>query len=179
MRPYDVVVPYSTCESLGRSVIHVIVAADVVTPLTTTFEMTGCRRTRTFFGADGFYATGDLGRLDAEGYLWYAGRRDDMFKVKGATVYPAEVEAGLRAIPGVAQAFVTDVAGEVAALVVSKSADAETLAAAARERLSAFKVPALWLVESSGDAVPMSATGKVDKRALQELLRTRGGRMTR
>jgi acyl-CoA synthetase (AMP-forming)/AMP-acid ligase II len=138
-----------------------------------------CGRIRSeVFDADGFYSTGDLGTLDADGYLWYAGRRDDMFKVKGATVYPTEVEAGLRSIPGVAQAFVTDVADAggaptVAALVVSKSADPETLAAAARERLSAFKVPTLWLVVPSADTVPMSATGKVDKAALQALLRSR------
>ena len=48
--------------------------------------------------------------LDADGYLWYAGRLDDMFKVKGATVYPSEVEAALRAVPGVRAAHVTDVA---------------------------------------------------------------------
>ena len=69
-----------------------------------------CGRTRSdVFRADGFYPTGDLGALDADGYLWYSGRLDDMFKVKGATVYPSEVEAALRTIPGVAQAFVTDV----------------------------------------------------------------------
>src|SRR5262249_52380220 len=70
-----------------------------------------CGRARSeVFDAEGWYATGDLGRLDADGYLWYEGRRDDMFKVKGATVYPTEVEGGLRAIAGVSQAFVTDVA---------------------------------------------------------------------
>ena len=75
-----------------------------------------CGRTRSeLFDAEGWYATGDLGSLDADGYLWYAGRRDDMFKVKGATVYPTEVECGLRSIPGVAQAFVTDVAARTAA----------------------------------------------------------------
>jgi acyl-CoA synthetase (AMP-forming)/AMP-acid ligase II len=103
-----------------------------------------------------------------------------MFKVKGATVYPTEVESGLRSIPGVAQAFVTDVSAgagpaEVAALVVS-SAEPGALAGAARERLSAFKVPTLWLVVPNADAVPMSATGKVDESALQQLLRSRGGR---
>jgi acyl-CoA synthetase (AMP-forming)/AMP-acid ligase II len=103
-----------------------------------------------------------------------------MFKVKGATVYPTEVESGLRSIPGVAQAFVTDVADEggnreVAALVVS-SATPETLADAARARLSSFKVPTLWLVVASSDAAPMSATRKVDKSALQQLLRSRGVR---
>ena len=141
-----------------------------------------CGRIRSeVFDPAGWYATGDLGRLDEDGYLWFAGRRDDMFKLKGATVYPAEVEAGLRSIPGVAQVFVTDVASdggapEVAALVVSKEAHADALAAAARTRLSAFKLPTRWLVVPDADAVPMSATGKVDKAALQLLLRTRGAR---
>ena len=141
-----------------------------------------CGRIRSeVFTADDWYPTGDLGRLDDDGYLWYAGRRDDMFKVKGATVYPTEVESGLRSIPGVAQAFVTDVDGdggakEVAALVVSKEAEVEGLAAAARVRLSAFKVPTLWLVVRDPDALPISATGKIDKRALQALLVSRGVR---
>jgi acyl-CoA synthetase (AMP-forming)/AMP-acid ligase II len=143
-----------------------------------------CGRIRSeLFDAEGWYATGDLGTLDADGYLWYAGRRDDMFKVKGATVYPTEVESGLRSIPGVAQAFVTDVpadgeAKEVAALVVS-GADTESLADAARERLSSFKVPTLWLVVPDPESVPMSATGKVDKSALQQLLLERGKRRWR
>jgi acyl-coenzyme A synthetase/AMP-(fatty) acid ligase len=143
-----------------------------------------CGRTRSeVFDAAGWYATGDLGSLDADGYLWFAGRRDDMFKVKGATVYPTEVESGLRSIPGVAQAFVTDVAAaggapEVAALVVS-CADAESLAGAARARLSSFKVPTLWLVVPNAEQVPMSATAKVDKPALQRLLSEHGVRCTR
>ena len=141
-----------------------------------------CGRIRSeLFAAEGWYATGDLGRLDADGYLWFEGRRDDMFKVKGATVYPTEVESALRAVPGVAQAFVTNVtdaggAEEVAALVVSRAAP-DALAELARARLSAFKLPSLWLVIADAEQVPMSATGKVDKRALQELLRTRGTRL--
>ena len=143
-----------------------------------------CGRERSeLFDAAGWYATGDLGSLDHDGYLWYGGRRDDMFKVKGATVYPTEVEGGLRAIPGVSQAFVTDVpaaggAREVAALVVAKLGP-DALADAARARLSAFKVPTLWLVVPNPDGVPMSATGKVDKPALQRLLGERGVRCTR
>ena len=66
-------------------------------------------------------------------------------------------------------------AQEVAALVVSR-AEAESLADAARERLSAFKVPTLWLVVPDADRVPMTATGKVDKSALEQLLRERGVR---
>jgi acyl-CoA synthetase (AMP-forming)/AMP-acid ligase II len=104
-----------------------------------------------------------------------------MFKVGGATVFPTEVEAALRTIPSVAQAFVTNVADgdgvdRVGALVVPRPSEApDDLVAAARARLSSFKVPTSWLVVGSVDEVPMSATGKVDKRALQDLLRTRGG----
>ena len=69
-----------------------------------------CRRSREeLFTVDGFYPTGDLGRLDDDGFLFYHGRSDDMFKVSGATVYPAEVEQALRDIDGVTHAFVTNV----------------------------------------------------------------------
>jgi acyl-CoA synthetase (AMP-forming)/AMP-acid ligase II len=138
-----------------------------------------CGRTRDqTFDADGFYPTGDLGALDADGYLWFHGRRDDMFKVKGATVFPSEVEAALRAVDGVRQAHVTNVAnGEgadgVGALVVSNR-PLDDIAADARARLSAFKVPSCWLISSSADTVPLTATAKVDKPALQELLRREG-----
>ena len=70
-----------------------------------------CGRLRAdVFTVDGFYPTGDLGRLDADGYLFFVGRRDDMVKVKGATVYPSEVESALLTIPGVARAHVVDLA---------------------------------------------------------------------
>jgi acyl-CoA synthetase (AMP-forming)/AMP-acid ligase II len=132
------------------------------------------------FDDDGFYATGDLGALDADGYLWFHGRRDDMFKVKGATVYPSEVEAAVRSIQGVGQAHVTNVpeaegADAVGVLVVS-TVPIDQLVAAARERLSAFKVPTRWLVTGSADAVPMTATAKVDKAALQAILQREGTR---
>lgn len=142
-----------------------------------------CGRTREeVFRADGFYPTGDLGSLDAEGYLWYGGRRDDMFKVKGATVFPTEVEAALRAVPEVRLAFVTDVreesgepgSAQVGAFVVT-AAPLERVAEAVRARLSAFKVPTIWMIGDADD-VPMTATAKVDKTALQELLRSKGRR---
>lgn len=136
-----------------------------------------CGRPRsTVFTADEFYRTGDLGRLDEAGFLWYVGRLDDMFKVKGATVYPSEVEAVLRSIKGVKEAHVTNVTGEsgqeeVGAVVVS-SLDVATLRDQVKSRLSAFKVPTVWLVTEDRGAVPMLASGKVDKTRLQEQLKS-------
>ncbi|MCR9096435.1 MAG: acyl--CoA ligase [bacterium] len=133
------------------------------------------------FTPDGYYRTGDLGLLDEDGYLFFKGRADDMFKVSGATVYPSEVEAALRSHPSVAQVFVTnvrdpetdrDVVG--AAILCREVSDAAALDRLARERLSAFKVPKRWVQLTSLDEVPMMATGKVDKNGLQALIRSSG-----
>ena len=131
------------------------------------------------FTTDGFHRTGDLGHLDAAGYVFYTGRRDDMFKVSGATVYPSEVEAALRTIPGVAQAWVTNLgeaSGEIvaAAVVLRGALGVVELEREARARLSAFKVPKRWALLGSPAEVPMLATGKVDKGGLQALLRQSG-----
>jgi acyl-CoA synthetase (AMP-forming)/AMP-acid ligase II len=136
-----------------------------------------CGRTRSeTFTADAFYRTGDLGRLDEDGYLAFVGRRDDMFKVSGANVFPSEVEAALEAIPYVRRAFVVDVglgeARRVGAAVVLRPDDehsAADLEADARRVLSSFKVPARWAVVGPDD-VPRSATGKVDKDGLRRLV---------
>jgi len=141
-----------------------------------------CGRTRAeTFDADGFYRTGDIGAVDAEGYLWYRSRRDDMFKIKGATVYPSEVEGALRGLVQVLEAFVTNVAGEagdrVGALVITSLAPA-ALDTAVRTRLSSFKVPTLWYVTERIEDVPRSASDKVDKAALQSLIERHGTRMS-
>jgi acyl-CoA synthetase (AMP-forming)/AMP-acid ligase II len=127
------------------------------------------------FTADGFYPTGDLGHLDEDGFLFYHGRSDDMFKVSGATVYPSEVERALRTIDGIDQAFVTNVPGEAgervgAVVVCDDTHTADQLRSAARGLLSAFKVPTVWLRLDSDDDVPRGGTGKVDIRRLRELL---------
>ncbi|OBK98144.1 AMP-binding protein [Mycobacterium asiaticum] len=134
-----------------------------------------CHRSREeVFTADGYYRTGDLGRLDTDGFLFYHGRSDDMFKVSGATVYPSEVERALRSIDGVQGAFVTDVPGaggkRVAAAVVCSGRTVDQLCGAARELLSSFKVPTVWLMLASDDDVPRGGTGKVDIRRLREML---------
>jgi len=136
-----------------------------------------CRRDREdLFTNDGFYPTGDLGRLDDDGFLFYHGRSDDMFKVSGATVYPSEVEKVLRGIDGVTSVFVTNVTVQQndrvgAAVVCDTSATTvEQLRASARDLLSSFKVPTVWVLVDSDDAIPRGPTGKVDMRQLRELL---------
>jgi crotonobetaine/carnitine-CoA ligase len=124
-----------------------------------------------------WFHTGDLGRLDADGYLFFVGRRDDMVKVKGATVYPSEVETALLTVPGVARAHVVDLhfdddrveVGAVVALTADAALTDADLAREAKARLSAFKVPSHWAVVARDD-IPVTATGKVDKAALQALL---------
>jgi acyl-CoA synthetase (AMP-forming)/AMP-acid ligase II len=129
-----------------------------------------CRRSREeLFTPDGYYPTGDLGHLDDDGFMFYHGRSDDMLKVSGATVYPSEVEQALRTIDGVENAFVTEVDGAVGAVVISDGT-LEDLHDAARKRLSAFKVPTLWLLVGSDDDIPRGTTGKVDVRRLRALL---------
>jgi acyl-CoA synthetase (AMP-forming)/AMP-acid ligase II len=135
-----------------------------------------CGRSRAeLFTVDGYYPTGDLGHLDEDGFLFYHGRSDDMFKVSGATVYPSEVERALRTIDGIAQAFVTDVPGEAgsrvgAVVVCDDTRSGDQLRSAARGLLSSFKVPTVWLLLKSDDEVPRGGTGKVDIRRLRELL---------
>jgi acyl-CoA synthetase (AMP-forming)/AMP-acid ligase II len=137
-----------------------------------------CGRTRAeVFTDDEYYPTGDVGHLDADGFLFLTGRRDDMFKVRGATVYPSEVERALHALPTVRRAYVVDVRGvgdvtEVAAVVVltddATTTTVDELARDAKQRLSSFKIPTRWHLIGADD-VPMTTTGKVDKAGLQHL----------
>jgi acyl-CoA synthetase (AMP-forming)/AMP-acid ligase II len=130
-----------------------------------------CRRSREdLFTRDGYYPTGDLGHLDGHGFMFYHGRSDDMFKVSGATVYPTEVEQALRTIDGVENAFVTDASGAVGAVVITDSS-VDHLRAAARKRLSSFKVPTVWRLVDSDHDIPRGTTGKVDVCRLREMLR--------
>jgi acyl-CoA synthetase (AMP-forming)/AMP-acid ligase II len=137
-----------------------------------------CGREReAVFTPDGWYDGGDLGWLDDDGFLFFAGRADDMVKVKGASVYPQEVERVLEAIPGVARAFATAMreAGETslgAAIVASPCAslDEEELRQRAKERLSAFKVPRRWRIVQTIDELPHKSSGKIDRQAIQALL---------
>lgn len=132
------------------------------------------------FTADGWYDTGDMGRIDDDGFLWFAGRRDDMVKIGGATVYPAETAAMLERLPGVERAVVCDVTvdGELrlGAAVAGANLSLESLANAARENLSAFKVPRLWLLLGSADELPRLVSGKADVARLRDAITAQGER---
>jgi len=124
------------------------------------------------FDDEGFFHTGDLGRLDERGALHFLGRLKDVIKTAGVNVAAAEVEAVLLAHPAISAAHVVGVPdparGEnVAAFVVAKAAVAEEeLLAHCRVRLASYKVPRhLWL-RREGE-LPEKASGKVDKAALR------------
>jgi malonyl-CoA/methylmalonyl-CoA synthetase len=123
---------------------------------------------------DGWFVTGDMGAFDEEGYLSILGRAKDLVITGGLNVYPAEVEAALDDLAGVAASAVIGVPhpdfGEavVACLVAAKGTalEEEALRGALRERLAAFKIPKRVLVL---DELPRNAMGKVQKAELRRL----------
>ncbi|OYU16249.1 MAG: 4-coumarate--CoA ligase [Alphaproteobacteria bacterium PA4] len=114
--------------------------------------------------------TGDIGRLDEDGFLTLMDRAKDMIISGGFNIYPSDIEAVLLALPGVVEAAVVGVAsdrwGETpVAFVVAPGADAETLRAAANAGLGKTqRLAALVLV----DELPRSHIGKVLKRELRD-----------
>ncbi len=131
------------------------------------------------FTIDGWFDTGDMGYLDADGYLYFSGRRDEMVKIAGASAYPAEAERALASLPEIRAAAVcaVDTGGETrfgAAVVAHGAPDLAALTAAAQRALSAFKVPKLWLLLNSPDDLPRKTSGKIDKAALRTLIEKNG-----
>ena len=128
---------------------------------------------------EGWWSTGDVGFLDANGDLVLVDRVKELIIVSGFNVYPSEVEEVLREIDGVSDAAVIGVpdaeTGEaVVAYLVSPGADPELLSAAAREhlarRLSRFKQPTRLVVV---DTLPLTMAGKVQKGRLRGIERRR------
>ncbi|PZO96967.1 MAG: AMP-dependent synthetase, partial [Dermacoccus nishinomiyaensis] len=123
-------------------------------------------------GEVGQVLTGDLGRLDGEGYLAIVDRAKDLIIRGGYNVYPREVEEVLYSHPDVVEAAVIGVPDErygeeVAAVVVlapGRELSADELRAWLKEQLSAYKVPHLIRFD---DALPKGATGKILKRAIE------------
>ena len=132
-------------------------------------------QTRAAFDGHGFFITGDLGVLDADGRVRFRGRLKEMIKTGGINVAPLEVEGVLLSHPAVKQAYVVGLAdrgkGEIAAAAIElhegASASVETLTAYCRERLAGYKVP-VHIVFRKAEEFPRTATGKVQKPRLRE-----------
>jgi malonyl-CoA/methylmalonyl-CoA synthetase len=130
-------------------------------------------KTREEFTDDGWFKTGDVGRIDTQGYVTIVGRSKDLIISGGYNVYPAEVEGILNEMPGVAESAVIGVPhpdfGEaVVAVAVAKpgaALDAAALVARIKERIANFKVPKQLFVVSE---LPRNAMGKVQKNLLRE-----------
>lgn len=122
---------------------------------------------------DGWFHTGDLGKRDAEGFIYIVGRKNDLIICAGQNIYAAEVEHAIEAIPQVSEAAVVGIPdatrGEVvAAFVVLREAGAltaEDLAAALKGRLAPYKIPKkVTYVE----ALPKTGSGKIHKSELKQ-----------
>ncbi|OBH87962.1 long-chain-fatty-acid--CoA ligase [Mycobacterium scrofulaceum] len=125
--------------------------------------------TATAITADGWLNSGDVGRVDEDGYFYIVDRTKDMIIRGGYNVYPREIEEVLYEHPAVAEAAVVGIphdslgeeVGAAVALKEGAAAAPEELREYVKRRVAAYKYPrALWLV----DALPKGPTGKVQKR---------------
>jgi len=124
--------------------------------------------------ADGYFITGDVGKLDERGYVHIVGRAKDLIICGGFNVYPKEVETFLDGLDGVVESAVIGLQhpdfGEAVAAIVQKKPGRDDvteagLIAQAKEALANFKVPKrIWFVEE----LPRNQMGKVQKAALRE-----------
>ncbi len=125
---------------------------------------------------DGWLHTGDLGYLDAEGYLYIADRRDDLIVTGGENVYPAEVESALLALPGVQECAVVGLPderwGHVVVAVIVGDMDTEAVPALLRDALAGYKLPRR--VEVWSEPLPRTASGKLQRHLVRERLVSEG-----
>ena len=130
-------------------------------------------KTREEFTADGWFKTGDVGRIDERGYVVIAGRSKDLIISGGYNVYPAEIESVINEMAGVAESALVGVPhpdfGEVGvAVVVAKpgaQVDGEAIVAKLKSQLANFKIPKKCFVV---DELPRNTMGKVQKNLLRE-----------
>jgi len=125
------------------------------------------------FTADGFFKTGDVGKIDERGYVTIVGRSKDLIISGGYNVYPAEIEGAINEMKGVAESAVVGVPhpdfGEVGvAVVIAKPGAAlqpEAIVAQLKAKLANFKIPKRCHVVSE---LPRNTMGKVQKNLLRE-----------
>lgn len=129
--------------------------------------------------AFGWHHTGDIGRFDADGFLYIVDRKKDMVITGGFNVFTAEVEAAITELPAVYECAVIGIPHEkwgeaVHAVVVGARADEAAIIAHAKARLGGVKAPKSV---SFAEALPRTAAGKVDKKALRAQFWGGSGRM--
>ena len=119
--------------------------------------------------ADGWFLTGDMGRVDDDGYFFIVDRKKDMVIRGGFNVYPREIEEVLYEHPAVLEAAVIGIPDERlgeevgAAVALKAEATPDELRTFVKERVAAYKYPrVVWIV----DALPKGPTGKVLKREI-------------
>jgi malonyl-CoA/methylmalonyl-CoA synthetase len=125
------------------------------------------------FTADGFFKTGDVGRIDERGYVSIVGRSKDLIISGGYNVYPAEIEGYINEMPGVAESAVVGVPhpdfGEVGvAVVIAKpgaSVKPDEVVSSLKARLANFKIPKRCVVVAE---LPRNTMGKVQKNLLRD-----------
>jgi hypothetical protein len=121
---------------------------------------------------DGWLATGDIAKMDEDGYIQIVDRKKDMILVSGFNVYPNEVEAVLATHPGVADTAVVgvpdDECGEIVVAFVTKkdpSVTEDAIRQHARQSLTGYKVPRIVVFK---DDLPKSNVGKVLRKDLRD-----------
>jgi malonyl-CoA/methylmalonyl-CoA synthetase len=125
------------------------------------------------FTADGWFKTGDVGRMEAGGRVTIVGRSKDLIISGGYNVYPAEIEGLINEMPGVAESAVVglphpDFGEGVIAVVVPKpgaTLDGAQMVTALKARIANFKVPKQVFIVAD---LPRNAMGKVQKNLLRE-----------
>ena len=129
-------------------------------------------KTKAEFTNDGFFQTGDLGKLSVDGYVSIVGRAKDLIISGGMNVYPKEVEACLNEIPGVVESAVIglphpDFGEAVTAVIVSDNLEMSDreIKAYLQERLANYKIPKQFL---SIESLPRNTMGKVQKNILRK-----------
>ncbi|WP_100332092.1 o-succinylbenzoate--CoA ligase [Bacillus xiapuensis] len=126
---------------------------------------------------DGWFHTGDLGRLDEDGFLYVLDRRSDLIISGGENVYPAEIESVLMEHPAIAEAGVIGVPDEkwgqvpAAFLVAKKTVDTDSLRSFCLSRLAKYKCPAHFLQVK---ALPRNASKKLLRRELKAAFEREG-----
>jgi malonyl-CoA/methylmalonyl-CoA synthetase len=134
-------------------------------------------KTKEEFTADGYFKTGDVGKIDERGYITIVGRSKDLIISGGYNVYPAEIEGYINDMPGVAESALVGVPhpdfGEVGIAVViprpGAALDAEQIIAGLKAQLANFKIPKRCFIVSE---LPRNTMGKVQKNVLREQYKT-------